>query len=847
MQSIFSLAWFILMFVSSLTVLAAEIALIVSSPTVEVVNETRYTQEAQAAWKNVVDKSNSRYLDQHIGQFPEADTARTAFSLRYELARNSQSIATYNEFIGRYPDRAATPQAVGEVWQLYRADNRLSGYLDFIRRYPQTPHAVVAKYHAQQLAFEYAADFDTVTDYDAFLDAFPDAPQLEIVRRRAIDRAKADEEAIYEAEKKQRKATEFEQWVVKRAHELAAQYINLKEVVNTDRPDPVYVEALVKEGKLPTGTTQVDDMLRRNLVLRMARIYYTLKIFPPYRENTEVLALIRDEQRHDEIIKQLDKINTTLEQNNTKLIDTLKQEFGQTREVLRQGFAALIEEHRITRQTLEAGFQRLEASMNQLHKDLVTIHGDLVAIHQTAQNIDANIRRANQYLARLDQGLDNVTQSLQSINRDMNTGFQVSANLTRNLTQEVSTGFQRQLAVSQQILVVNRDHLDTSRNILAVNKDQLNVSQGILHTSQLHLDVAEQNLTVNKEHLSVGRANLAVNRSQLEVAQVNLQTSQRLVEVAESHRDISKEQLGTAKSHLQIGQRQLQTAQDNLVTSRQILSTNREQLDAEKQQVVLQIRGVQASEAGLAMRAGYTPLAQTSWNASSEVQQTNLAMLARVQQVAAALQGGNQPQGGSQRQGQPGGLGYFFNLGMDKALQARCPECPPETQSALSMMAGALLSGKNIDQQQLTQLGASAALTKLCPQCPQELAPLVTNVAGSLMKGEELDARSIHRNVRAVGGTTVAGIYGGPAASMAVSQTGLAGRLCDVIFADSKYSLHNTITRIAPGADHIVVTQELARARNPQEALAAASKFVDVTGTSAKVIKRMECCKVKWF
>jgi hypothetical protein len=50
------------------------------------------------------------------------------------------------------------------------------------------------------------------------------------------------------------------------------------------------------------------------------------------------------------------------------------------------------------------------------------------------------------------------------------------------------------------------------------------------------------------------------------------------------------------------------------------------------------------------------------------VQQTNLAMLARVQQVAAVLQGGNLPQGGSQRPGQPSGLGYFFNLGMDKAL-----------------------------------------------------------------------------------------------------------------------------------------------------------------------------------
>ena len=73
--------------------------------------------------------------------------------------RHSQAIATYNEFITRYPDRAATPQAVGEVWQLYRAENRLSGNCHFIRRYPQTPHAVMPKYHAQQLAFEYVVDF----------------------------------------------------------------------------------------------------------------------------------------------------------------------------------------------------------------------------------------------------------------------------------------------------------------------------------------------------------------------------------------------------------------------------------------------------------------------------------------------------------------------------------------------------------------------------------------------------------------------------------------------------------------------------------------------------------------
>ena len=170
----------------------------------------------------------------------------------------------------------------------------------------------MAKYHAQQLAFEYAVGFDTVTDYDAFLDAFPEAPQIEAVRLKAAQRAKADEEATYEAEKKQRKTAEFERWVAQRARDLARQYINLKEVVSSATPDALDVQALVKEGKLPAGTTQVDDMLRRNLGLRMERIYYTLKLFQPHGENTEVLMLIRGEQRHDEIMALLRQINTAL-------------------------------------------------------------------------------------------------------------------------------------------------------------------------------------------------------------------------------------------------------------------------------------------------------------------------------------------------------------------------------------------------------------------------------------------------------------------------------------------------------------------------------------------------------
>lgn len=139
------LSWFILALVMPLCALAQEHHPTVIGPTVTIIDEGTYAQRAREAWENVVDRTNASYLDQHITQFPDAISAQVAFSVRYELVRQSASIAAYNQFITRYADRAATPQAIGEVWELYRQENRLSGYVDFMRRYPNTPHAVVAK------------------------------------------------------------------------------------------------------------------------------------------------------------------------------------------------------------------------------------------------------------------------------------------------------------------------------------------------------------------------------------------------------------------------------------------------------------------------------------------------------------------------------------------------------------------------------------------------------------------------------------------------------------------------------------------------------------------------------
>lgn len=55
--------------------------------------------------------------------------------------------------------------------------------------------------------------------------------------------------------------------------------------------------------------------------------------------------------------------------------------------------------------------------------------------------------------------------------------------------------------------------------------------------------------------------------------------------------------------------------------------------------------------------------------------------------------------------------------------------------------------------------------------------------------------------------------------------------------ADHEHSLYNTVNRWAPGLNQVEVAKELAAARNPAEALTAASRFVEPTGNAARALK----------
>jgi len=81
-------------------------------------------------------------------------------------------------------------------------------------RYPDTPHALVAKALAEQLAFQEVAQTDTISEYEAFIQPFPTAPQVPSAEKLAQYQAEDDEKAYLNTQilgKLQQRLTRFQE------------------------------------------------------------------------------------------------------------------------------------------------------------------------------------------------------------------------------------------------------------------------------------------------------------------------------------------------------------------------------------------------------------------------------------------------------------------------------------------------------------------------------------------------------------------------------------------------------------------------------------------------------------
>ncbi len=142
------------------------------------VDNPQIVSEAQAIFQamSTAAKMDPVSLDDFIRQFPNSSEAHIAFALRYTLLKNNKSIEEYNRFIDLYPEKLQTQVAMSELFDLYLEQNTVPGYYDFIQRYPNTMQAMVAIRHIEQLMYEFVETINTDEDYDAFIEAFPNAP-----------------------------------------------------------------------------------------------------------------------------------------------------------------------------------------------------------------------------------------------------------------------------------------------------------------------------------------------------------------------------------------------------------------------------------------------------------------------------------------------------------------------------------------------------------------------------------------------------------------------------------------------------------------------------------------------
>jgi hypothetical protein len=378
-------------------------------------------EKAEKAWSVLDDYTDVKTLDSFIAKYPDTAWARVAFAMRYSLVAKNPSIQDYNAFLAKYPDRFQSQFAIHEVFKLYRVQDRVSTYLDFITKYPHAAeHTLVAKMRMQTLMFEFVSMIDNLEDYESFIAAFPDAPQIPAVVKLASEKAMKSEKEIFDKNKKE---TDPDNEHKKRGNEIATEWENW----NTEYNSKYSQTDLPEKNK---GTLDGNGVLLAFKIKWRAEVI--TKIYAQYGSAKRV----RPELRHGELLKKLDAIDKTLQTNHAELVQTIRAESEKTRDVLRKEFAKLGSK-------IDAGFNKLEDNLKALHEELVNVNNELVkvnnnlaVIHTDLQDIKVSIHKTNELLAELDKKLENVNNSLVEIYNVTNENFsQLNANIDRNFKQ----------------------------------------------------------------------------------------------------------------------------------------------------------------------------------------------------------------------------------------------------------------------------------------------------------------------------------------------------------------------------------------------------------------------------
>jgi hypothetical protein len=424
----------ILLFLVPATSLPSAIA---QMPDITVLPPGEVEDKAKMTWEALPDQTDSTLLDQFIEQFPNTDHAKVAFSIRYGLMKERKSIEEYNAFLEKYPDRLITPVALSEVFELYHDVNsgggRILDYLDFIRLYPGTPESYLATLHVQELMYRNVVGRDNtlrrnasqildedellssyeqiINEYDAFLVAFPDAPQRECAIIRAKEANLDYEKQYVESERLRLRIKESVDPTLAPAH------WRVNELVVVD-----YDDLISSLNKLNESQMLADGGIHQIRIDRIAHLVKNL-YFP--LESPAIATLFKeiwDEKRHTEVMAKLQEI---VDGNNDLRKSVIKEIQESTNQIVKK----INSESDLTRVAIGS----LNKKLDTIHIDLVKVAGQieetnskLYLLHSDIQNVSKNIDKLSETmsagLSSINVKLDTISDNLQKVARKHTSG-----------------------------------------------------------------------------------------------------------------------------------------------------------------------------------------------------------------------------------------------------------------------------------------------------------------------------------------------------------------------------------------------------------------------------------------
>lgn len=439
----------ILSFVTLMTVFSiSSVSLAVAQqPGISVLKPEEIELKAKAAWDELPDQTDTVFLDQFIEQYPNTGHAKVAFSIRYGLLKEHKSIEEYNAFLAKYPDRLITPVALNDVFELYHDANagggRIPDYLEFMRLYPGTPQSYLAKLHVQELMYRNVVERDNalrsraskvqeedellsayeqiIGEYDAFMEAFPDAPQSKDTITRAKNIALDYEKRYVKSDKLKRlikeSSTPKKEPVSWRANVLVVkEYSNLMDSFN----------------KLNESQSKSEG---RAILIQVERIVYLVREFYAPLGADAILTLVKeqwDEQRHKELIAKLNEIIVS----NNELREDVIRELRDSSEII---VATIKSEGQMTR----AAINDTKKAITDLNSKLVTIHEDLFAISGQIQETNTRLGLLHTDLQNISNSIDKMSEAMSAEHEKINVKLDALNDSVKKLARNHTSGGNR--------------------------------------------------------------------------------------------------------------------------------------------------------------------------------------------------------------------------------------------------------------------------------------------------------------------------------------------------------------------------------------------------------------------